>query len=173
MEGRRRRTWVVLIMKMSGSYGWPNPSTVGVVEGGVEGWVWGLGGWGLDGGGASLVVSGVKLGRDYTKMLTQCFLQFQNVKIPIQHLWAILLFFHRSHWTNYIMSNRIYESVMSCQSHVKEKVSPIFLTCAGHSKLPNQLLEYPIPPPPLSVRHKKYWTSVYNRCAILIYTIWL
>ena len=119
-------------------------------------------GW-LVGGALVVVVSGVKLGRDYTKMLTQCFLQFQNVKIPIQHLWAILLFFHRSHWTNYIMSNRIYESVMSCQSHVKEKVSQIFLNCAGHSKLPNQLLEYPIPPPPLSVRHKKYgWRYLGN-----------
>ena len=30
-----------------------------------------------------VVVRGVKLGRDYTKMLTKCFLQFQNVKIPI------------------------------------------------------------------------------------------
>ena len=127
MEGRRRRTWVVLIMKMSGSYGWPNPSTVG------------LAGWGA----LLVVVSGVKLGRDYTKMLTQCFLQFQNVKIPIQHLWAILLFFHRSHWTNYIMSNRIYENVMSCQSHVKEKVPQIFLTCAGHSKLPNPTTRIP------------------------------
>ena len=99
-------------------------------------------GW-LVGGALLVVVSGVKLGRDYTKMLTQCFLQFQNVKIPIQHLWAILLFFHRSHWTNYIMSNRIYESVMSCQSHVKEKVSPIFLNCAGHSKLPNPTTRIP------------------------------